>query len=316
MNSKLLSFQPLSQSEGLWLCLHALGVIPGFGLGLAAPTISFQILSCVTRVLGTAAHGKLYLGNKQPVADTADTVYSVGTALLSTVTPHLQQGLYPHRNPSQALQTHRSFPENPQDEQQMSSRSWMSQCLTPFAVRQLSHPESVVPAAPGELEAPVVLTGNLCSSGQIHHSEGSDTPFSHLMDHLESSQLPITSQEQKQSPHTDTLAHGFSLWNTSSGETGKTHGGLASCPTSLAKLLSKAVVRWWGPAVPALWDHETTTLPAAVQEKKKAEKQMLDQNPPLISTWWLCQNSGEKANLIHLELMQANRFLQSLTVKP
>lgn len=211
MNSKLLSFQPLSQSEGLWLCLHALGVIPGFGLGLAAPTISFQLLSCVTRVLSTAAHGKLYLGNKQPVADTADTVYSVGTALLSTVTPHLQQGLYPHRNPSQALQTHRSFPENPQDEQQMSSRSWMSQCLTPFAVRQLSHPESVVPAAPGELEAPVELTGNLCSSGQIHHSEGSDTPFSHLMDHLESSQLPITSQEQKQSPHTDTLAHGFSL---------------------------------------------------------------------------------------------------------
>lgn len=57
----------------MWIHLHPLDAIPGFGLGLAAPSISFLLLSCAARVLSTAAHEKFYLGNKQPLADTAET---------------------------------------------------------------------------------------------------------------------------------------------------------------------------------------------------------------------------------------------------
>lgn len=77
---------------------------PGSGLGLAAPSISFLFLSCAARVLSTVAHEKLHLGNKQPLADTAETLctpfHSPGSAsLLSMLNLPLQRGLYLHRNP-------------------------------------------------------------------------------------------------------------------------------------------------------------------------------------------------------------------------
>lgn len=97
---------------------------PSSGLGLAAPSISFLFLSCAARVLSTVAHEKLHLGNKQPLADTAEmpctqlpqprlcipAVHAEPTPAAGFVSA--QESL--HR--ALGLHTHRSFPENPQDE--------------------------------------------------------------------------------------------------------------------------------------------------------------------------------------------------------